>query len=158
VEPNETLHWLLCLPDFGPWKHHSHKNITWLLDVHNLLHCIGFYNMASRVAQENVKHTVNTILGGQATTTFQKAAQKNRVGRKNVSLQTTTVQRSKGFQTTPVLERTTVQGPIQRNDSRKSGQLHLFCWLEVRFLGRWVFITVVLYLLEITVKKSCSNV
>ena len=32
--------------------------------------------------------------------TFQKAALDDRVGRKNVSLQTTTVQRSNGFQTT----------------------------------------------------------
>jgi len=60
---------------------------------------MGFFRMLCLVAQEDVKHTVNTILGGQATTTFQKAAQNHRVGRKNVSLQTTTVQRSKGYQT-----------------------------------------------------------
>ena len=43
--------------------------------------------MTDRFAQEDVKRTVNTILGGQVTTTFQKAAQNHRLGRKNVSLQ-----------------------------------------------------------------------
>jgi len=58
-----------------------------------------FFNMLNSVAQEDVKHTVNTILGGQATTTCRKAAQKDRLGRKNVSPQTRTVQQSKGHQT-----------------------------------------------------------
>ena len=54
--------------------------------------------MYDSVAQEDVKHTVNTILGGQATTTFRKAVLDARLGRKSVSLQTRTVQRSKGHQ------------------------------------------------------------
>ena len=59
---------------------------------------MGFFEMTGSVAQEHVKRTVDTILGGQVTTTCQKAAQKDRLGRKNVSLQTTTVQWSKGHQ------------------------------------------------------------
>ena len=63
------------------------------------------------VAQENVKQTVNTILGGQATTTCQKAALDARLGRKNVSPQTMMVQWLKGHQ----------------NDD--------LCWKEGRFAG-----------------------
>ena len=66
--------------------------------------------MLCSVAQEHVKQTVNTILGGQATTTLQKAALDARLGRKNVSLRR------------------------ERFNGRKAFKLRQ-CWKEGRFKG-----------------------
>ena len=157
MKPNETLLWLHCLPAFGPWKHHPLQKLTWLLDVCKLLHCNHFFRMSDSVAQEDVKRTVNTILRGQVTTTFQKAALDARLGRKNVSLRRERFNGRKATKSWPVLERRMVQGPILRDDSRKSGQLHISCWLEERCLGGWLCINAIVYLLVITVKKLMSN-
>ena len=66
--------------------------------------------MLCSVAQEDVKQTVDTILGGQVTTTFQKAALDARLGRKNVSLRR------------------------ERFNGRKAFKLRQ-CWKEGRFKG-----------------------